>query len=69
MRHWIITTKERKHPHPFRTEHHGNLDKDGIIEFFGLHFSDVEWYRIEEVVLVEEKENTNLKTNSYAKLV
>ena len=52
MRHWIITTKERKQPHPIRTEHHGDLDKDGIIEFFGLHFSDVEWYRIEEVILV-----------------
>lgn len=54
---WRVTSKERKATHPIITTHSGKLDKNGIIDFFGLHHSDVEWYRIEEIVLIEEQEN------------
>ncbi len=57
MNEWRITIKERKSSAPIITTHHGNLDKEGVIEFLGLHHSDVEWYRIEQIILIEEKEN------------
>lgn len=49
MKHWKITIKEIGRPKPIVTEHHGNLDKQGLIDFFGLTESDVEWYKIEEI--------------------
>lgn len=57
MKEYIIISKERNRPNPIKTQYSGNLDKDGIIKFFGLHHSDVEWYRISEIALIEEKEN------------
>ena len=30
------------------TSHTGNLDKEGVIEFFGLNGSDVDWYEVAE---------------------
>lgn len=49
MKHWKITIKETGRPKPIVTEHHGNLDEQGLIDFFGLTESDVEWYKIEEI--------------------
>lgn len=54
---WRVTVKERKSANPIITTHSGQLDKAGIIDFFGLHNSDVEWYRIEEIIQIEEHEN------------
>lgn len=49
MRHWKIIIKETGRPKPIETQHHGNLDRHGVIDFFGLDNCDVEWYRIEEI--------------------
>lgn len=54
---WRVTCKERKATHPIISNYSGKLDKSGIINFFGLHHSDVEWYRIEEIILIEEQDN------------
>lgn len=49
MRHWKIIIKETGRPKPIETQHHGNLDRQGVIDFFGLDNCDVEWYKIEEI--------------------
>ena len=49
MKHWKITVKETGRLKPIVTQHHGNLDRQGVIDFFGLNESDVEWYTIEEM--------------------
>lgn len=54
---WKVTVKERGSKHPIATTHNGNLYKNGVIDFFGLHNSDVEWYRIEEIITIEEHIN------------
>lgn len=49
QKHWKITVKETGRPKPIVTQHHGNLDRQGVIDFFSLNESDVEWYTIEEM--------------------
>lgn len=48
-RHWKIRLKERTTGHICTPEHIGNLDRAGIIKFFGLDEPDIEWYEIEEL--------------------
>lgn len=45
--HYIIRIKEWNNPRIIETEHVGNLDKRGVIEFFGLEQPDVESYTIQ----------------------
>lgn len=44
-----IITKEVGHEDPIETHFTGDVDKDYLIEFFGLKEPDVEWFKIEEV--------------------
>ena len=34
---------------PIKTEYHGDLNRQQVIEFFGLHEPDVVHYEIEEI--------------------
>ncbi|MEZ3466148.1 MULTISPECIES: hypothetical protein [Muribaculaceae] len=54
-RHWKIKLRERSTGHILTPEYDGYLDRDGVIEFFGLENPDVEWYRIEEVPCKENE--------------
>lgn len=45
--HYIVRIKERNRPHVIETEYIGNLDKRGIIDFYGLENPDVESYTIQ----------------------
>ena len=49
-----VRIKEWNTPHWIETEYIGNLTRQGIIEFYGLHEPDVEDYRIE--VVEDDKE-------------
>lgn len=46
---WIITIKEVNSDHTIETEYLGNIDRKGLIDFYGLEEPDVEWYKIEEL--------------------
>lgn len=48
MKTWKITIKEVGNPRELHPSYTGDVDRDFIIEFFGLNESDVEWYKIEE---------------------
>lgn len=48
-KHFKITVKEVGVANPVETEYHGNIDRKGLIDFFGLNNSDVEWYIIKEI--------------------
>lgn len=48
MKTWEITIKEVGNPHLLHPSYTGDVDRDFIIEFFGLNEPDVEWYKIEE---------------------
>ena len=43
-----ITIKETGHEDPIVTYYDGDINKYGLIAFFGLEEPDVEWYTIEE---------------------
>lgn len=47
MTHYIVRIKERNNPYIVETEHIGNLDKQGIIDFYGLEQPDVESFTIQ----------------------
>nr|DAT14050.1 MAG TPA: hypothetical protein [Caudoviricetes sp.] len=47
-KHFKITVKEVGVVNPVETEYHGNIDRKGLIDFFGLNNSNVEWYKIKE---------------------
>lgn len=42
---WEVGRGER----PIETEHHGNLDREGVIKFFGLREPDVAKYEVTEI--------------------
>lgn len=46
---WIIKIKEVGKDDILETEYLGNIDRDGLIEFYGLNKDDVEWYEINEL--------------------
>ncbi len=46
---WIIKIKEVGKDDILETEYLGNIDRDGLIEFYGLNKDDVEWYEIKEL--------------------
>lgn len=48
MRHFKIRIREVGSDHIIETEYHGNLDRAGVIDFYGLKNPDVEWYQIIE---------------------
>lgn len=48
MKTWEITIKEAGNPNLLHPSYTGDVDRDFIIEFFGLNEPDVEWYKIEE---------------------
>lgn len=45
---WKVTIKEVGNSTPLVTKYYGTLDRQGIIDFYGLNNPDVEWYRIEQ---------------------
>lgn len=47
-KHFKITVKEVGVVNSVETEYHGNIDRKGLIDFFGLNNSNVEWYKIKE---------------------
>lgn len=49
-KHYKITIKEAGLEKPFETEYHGIIDNKGLIAYYGLNNSDVEWYEIDEIV-------------------
>lgn len=52
---WIITIKEVNSDHTIETEYLGNIDRKGLIDFYGLEEPDVEWYKIEELWPIKEE--------------
>ena len=54
-KHFKITVKEVGVVNPVETEYHGYIDRKGLIDFFGLNNSDVEWYKIKEFTNLSKK--------------
>ena len=50
MRHWKCTIKEVNNPHLLKPELTGDYDEEGCVKFWGLKNSDVEWYKLEEII-------------------
>lgn len=50
MRTWKVEYKEVGRDKVFTTKHTGELDEQGVIDFFGLEGSDVTWYRVIEII-------------------
>lgn len=48
MRTWKVEYKEVGRDKVFTTKHTGELDEQGVIDFFGLEGSDITWYRVTE---------------------
>ena len=48
MRTWKVTIKEVMCESPITTIYRGDIDYEGVKEFFGCDQPDVEWYKIEE---------------------
>lgn len=44
--HYIVRVKKHDNPKPMEIEHVGDIDKKGIIAFYGLEEPDVESYTI-----------------------
>lgn len=57
MKHYKIRIREVGRSNVIVTEHHGNLDRAGVIEFFGLNQPDVEWYEITELKDTDNEKN------------
>lgn len=49
MANWKVKLWEKGCKHPLTTEHHGNLDRQGVIDFFGLKMQDIERYELTEI--------------------
>ena len=49
MNHYKITIKEQGNNKPIVSKYSGLLDDTGLIEFYGLNNSDVDWYKIEKL--------------------
>lgn len=48
MRKWIVKYREVGSSRIGTTTHTGTLDREGVIEFFGLNGPDIEWYDVKE---------------------
>ena len=48
MKTYNVTIKEVGNPNLLNPSYTGEVDRDFIIDFFGLNEPDVEWYKIEE---------------------
>lgn len=48
MKTYNVTIKEVGNPNLLHPSYTGAVDRDFIIDFFGLNEPDVEWYKIEE---------------------
>lgn len=48
MKTYNVTIKEVGNPNLLHPSYTGDVDRDFIIDFFGLNEPDVEWYKIEE---------------------
>lgn len=46
---WSIKIKEVGKDDILETEYLGNIDRQGLIDFYGLNNDDVEWYEINEL--------------------
>ncbi|MCM1075957.1 MAG: hypothetical protein NC411_01190 [Bacteroides sp.] len=57
MRHFIVQIREVGRSHIIESEYKGEIDRKGIIEFYGLKQPDVEWYNIIEVT---DKDNEQI---------
>lgn len=55
-KHYRVTIKEIGKDGVLTPQFHGEIDRAGLIKFFGLNEPDVEWYKIEELT-DEEVEN------------
>ena len=53
--HYEITIKETGREKPVSTEYHGFINHEGLVSFFGLKESDVEWYDIREITGQQEE--------------
>lgn len=51
-RKWQIKYREVGKDREGSTTHTGNLDRQGVIDFFGLEGDDIEWY---DVKLISEE--------------
>jgi hypothetical protein len=49
LRIWKVRFQEVGNKKVGETKHIGNLDKDGVIEFFGLKDNDIMWYEVTEI--------------------
>jgi hypothetical protein len=49
MANWKVKVWEAGRDRPVETEHHGNLDREGVIKFFGLREPDVVRYEVTEI--------------------
>jgi hypothetical protein len=49
MRIWKVLFKETVNDRVCEIKHIGELDKEGVIDFFGLDGDDVTWYEVTEV--------------------
>lgn len=47
MKTWKATIKERDCNHLLTPTYIGNVDREFLINFWGLNESDVEWYKLE----------------------
>lgn len=45
---WQATIKERGNDHILTPTYTGDVDKEFLIEFWGLNNPDVEWYKLEK---------------------
>lgn len=48
MTRYKVTIKEKGVPKPITTHYVGDVTEKFIVDFYGLHKSDVEWYKIEK---------------------
>ena len=49
MANWKVKVWEAGRDRLVETEHHGNLDREGVIKFFGLREPDVVRYEVTEI--------------------
>lgn len=49
MANWKVTMWEKGCKRPLTSEHHGNLNKQQVIDFYGLNAPDIEKYEVTEI--------------------
>ena len=56
MRHWKVEIKEVGNPTTVKSELIGDFDENYCVNWWGLKNTDVEWYKLEEVIAYEQGE-------------